>query len=156
MKLPDAEPGVFELFSRWLYTESLWSESDDEYSWPDVDLLVELYVFADMAQVSPLMNQTLDTVQEISDLKKELPSSSLMAYAWDNTTETSQLRRLLIDWVVWKVEIVSIDEDWVNILPSQCVGEMLEGLRAVAKRYASTTKGKQTNPLLITSHYQSL
>ena len=117
---------------------------------------MELYVFADMAQVSPLMNQTLDTVQEISDLKRELPSSSLMAYAWNNTTETSQLRRLLIDWVVWKVEIVSIDEDWVNTLPSQCVGEMLEVLRAVAKRYASTIKGKQTNPLLITSHYQSL
>jgi len=34
MKLPDAEPGVFELFSRWLYTESLWSESDDEYTGP--------------------------------------------------------------------------------------------------------------------------
>lgn len=153
MILPETKPEVFKLFCRWLYTGSLWNENGIKDSWPDVDCLIEVYIFADMAQLPPLMNQTLDTLRKISDLKEELPSPNLMAYAWNNTTDKSQLRRLLIDWIVWEVDIVSIDEDWVDTLPSQCVGEMLKGLRVVAKRYAKTTRGMQINPLLITSNY---
>ena len=153
MKLPEVDVEEFELFVTWLSNQSFWSTSDDDDSWPSFDCLVKLYVFADMVQVPSLMNQTLDTLRHTSDLKRTLPHRSTLSFAWENTTAQSPLRRLIVDWVVWEFHISSINEDWVNELPAECISEVLKAMRRVVKRYDETAEGEATNPLLSTSDY---
>ncbi|KAK0120105.1 hypothetical protein ONS95_011515 [Cadophora gregata] len=150
-----AETGVkpFELFVSWLYTQSVWNNSDHEETWPDIDDLVKLYILADMAQVPSLMNQTLDAMQDISDLKTDFPSVGVLAFIWNYTLDTSQLRRLVIDWIVWNVDEFSIYADWVSELPNNCILEVLKAAGKITKRYRQTDEGYNANPLLTMTNY---
>lgn len=110
MKLPERDPGIFEIFFQWLYTQKLWDNDGNQDDWPDTTDLVQLYVFADMADVPSLQNQALHALHKISELKKEFPFLE-MDYVWENTHSTSPLRRLFLDNIIWRSNPDTFDED---------------------------------------------
>ena len=76
----------------------------DERSWQ----LVRLNTFADKFDVEVLKNSIID---EFFMGSKQLdgwsPETPVIAYIYENTTEPSSLRKLIVDWYVWQ-----IDHDW--------------------------------------------
>ena len=107
---PQNEVRIFDLFFNWLYTQTLWDESADECEWPTMENLLKLWVFADMARISRLMSQCLDTLKSISDTLGEVFVG--IAWVWKKSTMGSPIRRFLIDRIVWELSA----EDLTNEL----------------------------------------
>ncbi|KAI9640744.1 hypothetical protein NHQ30_011053 [Ciborinia camelliae] len=64
-------------------------------------LLSMLYVFADMTLIPALQNLCIESFYATTDLNLRVPVE-LIEYIWMNTTEGSQLRKIMIDMMVWE------------------------------------------------------
>ncbi|PVH87741.1 hypothetical protein DL98DRAFT_649351 [Cadophora sp. DSE1049] len=156
MKLQETSIEAFELFVNWLYTQSLWSESGDKKCEENLECLVHLYVFADMVRVPSLMNQTLDTLQKIRDRALKIPGVGSLSSAWNNTTDTSPFRRLIVDWIVWDLRASTFDDSWLDQMPAQCVLEVLRAMRTVINQFKNTALGEKMKPTQRMNNYYVL
>lgn len=97
MSFPETSADVFELFGHWIYYQTL---LDLE---PDLDLLLDLYVFAEMTRIPSLMNLVLVDLEKTSVIQDKLPTATKISQVWDNVWALSPLRRFIVDWLVWNV-----------------------------------------------------
>ena len=107
MALPDEDPETVERLMQWLYfkflslTEAVCSETSEERCWQ----LARLNTLADKFDIGLLKNSIVDelfAMNETTDIW--CPQPSVIAYIYENTTETSSLRKLMVGWYVWQVD----------------------------------------------------
>ncbi|KAL2069722.1 hypothetical protein VTL71DRAFT_14401 [Oculimacula yallundae] len=152
LKLPETKVEVFELFNTWLYTQSLWNGEDDEESWPSFEHLIELYVFADMARVPQLMNYVIDTLVAISDLSECLPDDDVLSFGWEKTPESSPLRRLIVDWIMFETN-ADFFEGQIENLPMECLLGCIRAMQPIVCEFRDTKKGMKSHPGIRASNY---
>lgn len=97
MKLETEEPAVFEGFVKWLYTakartDEITKQNAGEY----FKSIVRLWIFADRRDVPLLMNEMIDSLHRSVVAIWIIPNNSVKEI-YDNTTEGSALRRVLVD-----------------------------------------------------------
>ncbi|KAI9876317.1 MAG: hypothetical protein M1830_006774 [Pleopsidium flavum] len=101
--LEDETEQTFKLFYLWLYSQKLVVEVSREYeAWLR---LAELYVFGDKRGVPKLKNRIIDTMVAWNAQLDVVPLP-LNFLVYDNTPEFSPLRKLLVDFVAWGMDVL--------------------------------------------------
>ncbi len=111
--LDDEDREVFERFKIWLYTGRLLEDEDsiDDLGYHE---LFDLYIFAEKRVIPRLQNACIDlllTKESLSDLG---PTNMGVAKVWDNTPDSSPMRKLILDWFVHRGNMsnyLQTDED---------------------------------------------
>ena len=93
--LPEDDVDVFELFQFWLYSGNLLDTGESIVNL-SASLLVSLYLFAETRCIPQLQDMTIDALIHHIEVTNTFPTGSI-PQIYDNTTETSPLRRLLVD-----------------------------------------------------------
>ena len=112
MALPEDDPETVERFMQWLYFESLdltkgaCLETWHECCWQ----LARLNTFADKFDVGLLKNSIIDELFALRMTAGRAPQPLVVAHIYDNTTETSSLRKLIVGWYAWHVKY-----DWYTL-----------------------------------------
>ncbi|XMA16940.1 hypothetical protein WAI453_009731 [Rhynchosporium graminicola] len=140
IKLQETEEVVFKIFLTWLYAQSLWSK-DVKESWPDLGHLISLYIFADMARI-PRLNHIIDALIAISDSNSELPSSRELAFGWENTSASSPLCSLIVDWFTLKPPD-GYSDGGISRLPVECPMEIMKAIQPMISQYRGTKPGRK-------------
>jgi hypothetical protein len=126
MKLKIEEPAVLEEFVTWLYSHKLRTESvDEDNPDPHYEAITKLWIFADRRDIPLLMNEMIDNLQHSVVSAWTLPNLTLRG-VYDNTTEQSTLRRMIVDMyaaISGPIQQESLDDfpkqflfDWLNKL----------------------------------------
>lgn len=145
MDLPEEEEDVFELFVQWLYHRRYEVPLDgaeglgSRYLGP-----VRLYVLADRYDVGEL--RTFLVTKLFAMAKRsggQVPSCRAVAYVYDHTSQTSGLRRLVVDWWAYRVQLSwfssEFGQNWLQEHP--------EVAAAVISIFAmSISRATQINP----------
>ena len=110
MDLPEEDPVTVECLMQWLYFKSsglikaVCSETSNERYWQ----LARLNTLADKFDVRLLNNAIIDDLFTLNVASEAVPPQlPVIAYIYENTTEKSSLRELMVGWYVWH-----IDEGW--------------------------------------------
>lgn len=95
--LDDEEPRIFKRFNAWLYTGNLLYDEETiekiHYS-----RLFEQYIFAAKRLIPGLQNACIDAVIHKFDVDTQLPLIEHTVKLWDNTSESSPMRKLVVDY----------------------------------------------------------
>ena len=97
VRLPDTSIGTFGCFQNFIYTHKVY-DKDGGKEIPDYTLLMGVWKLATQLQMAPLRVAVLNTMAERRQLTSNIPGTSLMIQAWDQTEEGSGLRKMLIGW----------------------------------------------------------
>ncbi|KAK5710625.1 hypothetical protein LTR17_018800 [Elasticomyces elasticus] len=97
IELGDDDPSVFSAYLECLYTGVV---HIDEQLCSDSFLTLKLYILADKLGDLKSMNCIIDHIIKWSDQGRELPDTPSATYVVANTTDTSQLRHLIVDFFV--------------------------------------------------------
>jgi hypothetical protein len=130
MKLPETGVEEFEIFYRWVYYQSLYDKDLEQSKWPDINDLTRVYLFADMAFIPQLMNQSMDAIHTNSDRTGELPGDIM--WLWSKTTPDSPLRRFIIDKATWEAD-PELSADIISVLPGEGKRELVTTIRKLFK-----------------------
>ena len=93
--LPEDDVEVFQLFQFWLYYRKLLDTGETIEDLSPV-LLVDLYIFAETRCIPQLQDLTTDALIHQIDVTNMIPTETI-PQIYENTTETSPLRRLIVD-----------------------------------------------------------
>lgn len=108
MSLPDDDVEAFESMTLWLYTQKLelsdpiTEETSSECYWQ----LAKLNTLADKYDITTLKNLIVDKLFELSVPPKYVspPQMDVITYVYQNTTEKSSFRKLLVAWYTWNID----------------------------------------------------
>lgn len=110
MALPEDDPGTVERFMQWLCFKSLGltkgvsAETWDERYWQ----LARLNTFADKFDIGLLKNSIVDELFALQSTPDTSPPQlPVVGYIYENTTETSSLRKVIVGWYAWHINF-----DW--------------------------------------------
>ena len=106
--LPEDDIDTIERFLSWLYTRKFGLQEGETHSDWEVRYLqlAKLYVLADKLGVSALKNYIVDKIFELKkSLKAVPPQHATISYVYANSLEGSALRKLLVDWHVWHIDM---------------------------------------------------
>lgn len=151
--LPEDNPDVFELFTRWLYLKRLDSENQnhvDELVSPRN--LVQLYVFAEMRGVSPLQNMVIDLIVkscERSAAGAGLQTLREIPYIYGNTSERSPpLRAMVVNLAVVDYYMVTTLTPMKEWLPTGFLLDLAVKLKRLAgeRAYPGVNQLPNCNP----------
>ena len=103
MNLPEDDVGTFEDFIEWLYRRSF----DMPTSPPDARYMepLKLYVLADKYGVTDLKNIIIEKMWAMAKNREPEPGLKEVAYAYAHTVQSSGMRKLLVDWFSWRVDL---------------------------------------------------
>lgn len=103
MTLPEDDENIFELFVEWLYHRSYELPA---YPKPPICMQpVKLYVLADKYDVRSLKNLIVSKLFLAFKQKVPLPKLSTIAYAYEHTSQSSPIRKLLADMLTWVTDL---------------------------------------------------
>lgn len=109
MSLPDHDIESVERMIQWLYSKQYelakWSCEDVKTTakmryWQ----LAKLNTLADKFNIIGLSNNIIDQLYILRS-KNYTPSLEVAAYVYDNTTENSSFRKLLVAWYAWEIKM---------------------------------------------------
>lgn len=108
VKLPEDYPEIFELYVKWLYTGELvkLSTNAEEEDYPEHTTLTVLacaWFLGDKLLDSTFKNAAIDAIIERVRETNHYPCA-LASFIYENTTEESPLRRLLVDFYAYAYE----------------------------------------------------
>ena len=110
MALPEDDPETVERFMQWLYfnslglTKGVYSDTWGKRYWQ----LARLNTLADKFDVGLLKNSIIDELFALQITPgARPPQPPVIGYIYENTTETSSLRKLIVGWYAWHIKF-----DW--------------------------------------------
>lgn len=123
--MDEEDPAAFGIISKWLYTNvcKLPKYDADEGSEPYFMHLATVYAAAEKYGITHLKN---DLIELLFDFKKSLPNAKpptfkVVSYVYGNTPQNSPLRKLLVVWFTWHINLkFYIHEgaaDLLNLVP---------------------------------------
>ena len=146
MTLPDENIGAIDRMVQWLYTgiyhltpyES--REKATERYWE----LAKLNVLADKYDIKKLKNNIIDQLYDnrnaSGDYNAFPPPFSVVFYIYENTSEYSSFRKLMIGWLVWHLDcnLYKSDKTYAQLLEN---GELAADLAmGLGQRLAGSAK----------------
>lgn len=143
-KLSEEHPAVFAMYLDWLYNHKITCKDTN-----DVDvLLVELYLLGERRQSSKFCNATIDKMHAVWVSSREI-SLEAITLSFDDTSETSKLRTLIVDKCAWEMHPAMLLEQLEDI--NGAYSEFVLGLsRAILGRMLlsreDSTVGRCTTP----------
>jgi hypothetical protein len=105
MDLPDDDVESVEQMAHWLYTKDLaipkpvTAESTKQWYWQ----LAKLNTLADKYEMTTLSNIIVDELFELHGKDIIPPQMDVITYVYENTTEKSSFRKVMVAWYVWKI-----------------------------------------------------
>ncbi|KAL2041580.1 hypothetical protein N7G274_005962 [Stereocaulon virgatum] len=105
MDLPDDDVESFEQMARWFYTKDLGlpkpitAETNTKCYWQ----LAKLNTLADKYEITTLSNIIVDKLFELHGKQIVPPQMDVVTYVYENTTEKSSFRKLMVAWHVWSI-----------------------------------------------------
>ena len=136
---------IFAIFESWLYEQNLndLERSLERSAKLTVPLLIDVYMFADRIQCRAFGNQIMDLlarriVSASFNVEENLPSSYTIAYVYSKTPPEAPLRRLLIDWYAFEVDLSK--KSWFLKKP----GGLASGVRQRGNPYLLCIRWKPT------------
>ncbi|KAI5356812.1 Putative BTB/POZ domain-containing protein [Septoria linicola] len=102
----DEDPAIVERFVHWLYVRKGALNAEDYDGDFFMDMLCDLWVFADRRQVPLLMNDTVDTMRDEIVRTWTIPTRQL-SYLYENHTADSNMRRFCFE-VVGKAGVTGL------------------------------------------------
>ena len=98
---------VFKVFNTWLYTGTLcahegWTELKNDHNF-----LTKLYLFSDKRGVPALQNDSIDVIID-GYLRLDLIPCYDICHIWENTVDSSKLRKLVVDFWVRNADFQSV------------------------------------------------
>ena len=131
MTLEEDDPDIFGHIVQWLYRGKLETLSKVEVDtgfdyWMK---LFQLYVLADKYGIRLLKNAVMDLLFQTRDRRKNKetethkpPQQSCVTYVYKNTAQGSQLRRFLVTYYVWHIQLewysLNKSVDWLESIPA--------------------------------------
>ncbi|KAF2209496.1 hypothetical protein CERZMDRAFT_86826 [Cercospora zeae-maydis SCOH1-5] len=120
IELPDDEPGVFEIYAEWLFCGRIASGTDENAKpaqkeiWAEMGLLSRLYVLGEKLIDDEFCDCTLRSMVELRNVISEdgqryLPSGDDVRNLYDGTTQSSPIRKYLVD-----LYCHNIGKDWFS------------------------------------------
>lgn len=106
MDLPDDDVESFERMAHWLYTKDLGlpkpvtKETASQWYWQ----LAKLNTLADKYEMTTLGNIIVDELFELHGKDNFPPQMDVITYVYENTTEKSSFRKLMVAWCVWRID----------------------------------------------------
>jgi hypothetical protein len=145
--LPDVSRNTFTMFYNWIYAGTV--ENSDKIS--DADLsnedIVDIYIFADYHMVPHLKNRALE-LYFLQDLQKWVVQINPSSRIYNNTTQSSMLRKLYADLLLETYNF----EDWREdqaIMPKDLIADLFDTCRrlgvAPGTSYGISGPGKSVN-----------
>ena len=104
--MDDEDPRVFKVVIGWMYTQHLAYPPEEEMNL-GLDFLFNIYVFGEKRIIPKLQNHVLSKIIQQCEYSNTVPLY-LNGYAYANTTQSSPLRKLLVDYNIYLVD----HEDW--------------------------------------------
>lgn len=117
IRLPEVEPEAFDIYLQYLYTGEVVATDDELPEHRDGSreaqaqvvrlhwILIETYLLADMLLDTKSKNAIMDAFIEILKDTKRLPDLDTITDVFRKTTDTSPMRRLLVDFVAFRVDL---------------------------------------------------
>ena len=104
LELFDEDTTTFKHFQFWLYTNNIIhkSETVEDVSWQS---LISLYIFAEVRDIADLQNAAMDILIDKEALEDAIPISEFDRI-YEQTHESSPLRRIAIDWLTHVATLV--------------------------------------------------
>ena len=98
LEMPEEDETVFRGFQLWVYTKSILEDGEglDTMGWRS---LIDLYIFGDKFGIPILQDQAIDLLIDKRDASNRIPASHF-DHVYQNTRESSPLRKLCVDWSV--------------------------------------------------------
>ena len=133
---------VFDRFQQWLYSGRILEddETSTALSW---DVLFGIYIFAEKRGVPKLQNEVIDTIID-KYTATEAASVHSFRRIYDETPESSPLRRLLIDYTARRGKIKSegnaawFEESYRHVYPKDFLFDLCEAFYDERKAKKST------------------
>ena len=108
MDLPDDDVESFEQMAHWLYTKDLGlpkpvtEETTKQCYWQ----LAGLNTLADKYEMTSLSNIIVDELFELygHSINTIPPHMDVITYVYENTTEKSSFRKVMVAWYVWRID----------------------------------------------------
>jgi hypothetical protein len=114
--LDDENPKTFQLFNGWLYTQVIFQ--DDELDFQNCfNPLLNLYEFGEKRLISTLQNAVIDTMIRVLSNSKTSPGANQIREIWERTTESSKLRKVMIDEFIYRTELKGIFDNKADSYP---------------------------------------
>ena len=84
---------------------------------------LRLYVLADKYDIVQVKNRICDWL--VSNLRGLPPSASEIEYAYENATSERPIRRVLVDWFIWRTDAIWFNKEenrrWLTSVPEFAV-----------------------------------
>ncbi|KAK5710623.1 hypothetical protein LTR17_018798 [Elasticomyces elasticus] len=122
IELLDVEPEIFETYSQYLYQDTLDFDAPDDLT---LDELVSVHILAAKLGDLRATNMAIDQIIKTSDKQHVVPGGSLVAIAFAGTSESSPLRRLLVDFYMYEADKQVFTESSQLMPPAFCKAFML-------------------------------
>ena len=103
MTLPDDDIESVERIVSWLYVrhyaipQGVSAEAMDEHYW----ILARLNALAHKYYIITLSNHIVDELYKFEKLNNRIPQMPIVIYIYNNTSENSSFRKLLVAWHAW-------------------------------------------------------
>ncbi|CZS97421.1 uncharacterized protein RAG0_06508 [Rhynchosporium agropyri] len=104
-----------------------------------------------MARI-PRLNHIIDALIAISDSNSLLPSSMELAFGWENTSASSPLCSLIVDWFTLKPPD-GYSDGGISRLPVECLMEIMKAIQPMISQYRGTKPGRKTTSDIHPSKY---
>ncbi len=101
LNLPECRPDDFEYFVQWLYTHTL-NHEELVGGHPAYFRLLRLYILADAIRITKLKNDVIDAIAALADSSNSVPTAEDTRTIYGEISETSLLRKLVVDLFLWK------------------------------------------------------
>jgi hypothetical protein len=136
VRMPEADVEAFAIYIQWVYNNKIvLLEPEDVKSDGNAlrrtRLLVNLYILADLAGNTSLMNQTVDEYNELLQAVKVGPCPADVTRAYDDTPDKSKLRKFVLDWYLSTVQIDWLEKN-MSAMPDQFVRDLAIGFGKMA------------------------
>jgi len=105
VQYPDCTPDVFAIYVQWIYSGAIVlldtpALETDVLGSEQRKLLLGLYILADKLRDAALRNRTIDAYITSLHKAERSPGVRAIKRVWDNTPESSQLRKLLLNYAL--------------------------------------------------------
>ncbi len=148
MALPEDTVETVARFAQWLYVQDyeLAPNSDSPNTANRYMQLAELYVLADKYYVIGLHNQIIDKLFEMKAKAMSPPGHLLVKFVYQNTSERSSFRKLLVAYYAFHIKL-----DWYFEDQTKTLTAMPEFSADLVQAFARRASGSYTSPFLESS-----
>ncbi len=124
LRLPEDDPEMFTHFEFWLYTGSV-LESHESAKDISYKILTDVYLFGEARGIPELQNEAINVYID------KIRADKMFTIEWlnrvyENTLDSSPLRKLLVDYVTFNVDLTKMSEKEQPLYPQQFLFDLVK------------------------------